>query len=327
LEIGPNFFDFEPNPDRAFAVDSRVRVGLAESLAAVFQALPETDGRAVERILTRIRSGAVSPAVFGLYTDLVEAIFADRLDRGLVLARELRAFDLAHSEVLQIATLRDDHLGEGQSARYARLLNNDPELRLELRPLPHAVFSAALARVNKSITLINAVLPNLAGEIRNLVRQIVLVESNDEDFGATTFQLWGALFLRLKPDWGRVEIAEALAHESAHALLFGLAMGQPLVRNEPETAYTSTFRSDPRSMDGVVHATYVLARMHYTVSQLLDSGLLSAEEELVAVEARQRSANRYFENWDVLDKDAEWTPEGESALSSARAYMAPQRRC
>jgi HEXXH motif-containing protein len=148
------------------------------------------------------------------------------------------------------------------------------------------------------------------------------VETDDEDFGASTFQLWGALFLKVRPQSDRVEIAEALAHEGAHALLFGLGMGKPLVRNGTETRYSSPLRKDPRPMDGVVHASYVLGRMHYAVTRLLESGLLTEEEEAGALAAKKRSARHHADSWSVIDPAVQWTPAGEAALAAARAYMA-----
>ena len=99
-------------------------------------------------------------------------------------------------------------------------------------------------------------------------------------------------------------------------------MGKPLVRNEASVRYASPLRNDPRPMDGVVHATYVLARIHYAVTCLLESGLLTSEEERIALEAQTRNARHYTDGWSVIKTDVQWTPAGEAALASARAYMA-----
>ena len=48
-------------------------------------------------------------------------------------------------------------------------------------------------------------------------------------------------------------------------------------------------------MDGVVHATYVIARMHYTMERLLESGLLTDEEEREAADWIERNAQGYGE--------------------------------
>ena len=46
--------------------------------------------------------------------------------------------------------------------------------------------------------------------------------------------------------------------------------------------FSSPLRTDPRPMDGVVHATYVVARMHQTISRLLDAGVLSETDQAAA---------------------------------------------
>ena len=226
-----------------------------------------------------MRAGPIAPRVFGAYTELVEAIFAEDTDAALAIADELCTPDFGRVDALRVVTLDDRQLGRGQTARYRRLVDDDQEVGLALAALEGAAFDQAAQRVNDALALLDAGVPELAEELRTLVHEVVVVDKPGHwPFGASSFQLWGALFLKLAPEASRVEIAEALAHESAHALLFGFSMGRPLVENEPDELYPSPLRSDPRPMDGVVHATYVMARMHYTAMRLLASGLLTEAE-------------------------------------------------
>jgi HEXXH motif-containing protein len=57
-----------------------------------------------------------------------------------------------------------------------------------------------------------------------------------------------------------------LTHEAAHSLLLGYTLGAPLVESDPAERFSSPLREDLRPMDGIVHATYVLARMHYIIA-------------------------------------------------------------
>ena len=201
-------------------------------------------------------------------------------------------------------------------------MEDDQEVGIALRPLMEDEFASASQRVRDAITLLDAAAPEISGEAQALVREIVMVDkAGDWPFGASSFQLWGALFLKLRPEANRVDIAESIAHECAHALLFGFGMGAPLVENEPEELYPSPLRSDPRPMDGVVHATYVIARMYYTVSRLLELGLLTENEARAARAARARNARGFAEGIAVVESDAQWLPEGKAALASARTYM------
>ena len=172
------------------------------------------------------------------------------------------------------------------------------------------------------MALLDAAAPEIVDEFRTLVHEIVLVERIvTRPFSAASFQLWGALFLKLDPNTTRIGIAEALAHETAHALLFGLSMGNPLVENPAEERYPSPIRRDPRPMDGVVHATYVIARMHYAMTRLLESGLLTEEETKLAAEAKARHSGYYAQGLPVIAAHARWRPEGKAAFVSAQAYM------
>jgi hypothetical protein len=319
-----SLFAFLPNAARARLVEARVRNGLAVSLEAAIKALAAHGAPSGEELFALIRSDPVSPRVFGAYTELVEAIFADDIDGAVQIAKELCAPGFGLDTGLRIVTLENSDLGRGQAARYHRLIDDDPVLRAKLRALSPAACASVSDRVEQAIALLDVAAPELAGELRALVREIVLVERpGDRHFGASSFQIWGALFLRPCPHGGRVVIAEALVHEAAHALLFGFGMGKPLVTNKADELYTSPIRDDPRPMDGVIHATFVLARMHYAGLRLLESNLLTYEEEQVAREEQERHMHYYARGAAVIEAHARWTEVGEAALNSARAYMTP----
>lgn len=320
------YFGFVPDATRGRQVDADVKAGFADSISSVLEALtPLLDLPGVDAVVERVRDRSVSPSVFGVYTELVEAIQADDLEAARNLAVQLTGQAAGAAPPLRIVTLTDDDLGEGQADRYRRFIDEDPTLGAALPPLTGERFSDGEARVRGALALLDSAAPEVAGEVRSLAREIVLVGKPTDDSaafdGASSFHLWGALFINTDSYVSRIEIAEALAHESAHALLFGLAGGRTLVENDPDARYSSPLRSDPRPMDGIVHATYVLARMHYVMARLLQSGLLTPEETVAAAEAQRRNASRYIEGIGVIDRHAEWTPAGEAAIAGARAYM------
>jgi HEXXH motif-containing protein len=319
-----DLFAFPPNADRGHAVESRVRGGLADSLAAVLRALGSLAPPPTHDFMAHLRAAPVSPSVFGAYTEIVEAIFYDDLGRAAKIAEELCAPGFGVAGDLRLITLRDCDLGEGQADRYRRLIDNDPEVGIELRALAPAEFASDSKRVADALALLEAATPELFGELRALIREIVFVDTvGHVPFGgASSFQLWGALFLKLSPNASRIDIAGSLAHEGAHALLFGFSMGKPLVENRAEEVYPSPLRSDLRPMDGVVHATYVISRMHYTTSRLLESGLLSQDEERAARDAMERHAHHFLKGLAVIEEHARWTEVGESAFGAATRYMA-----
>jgi hypothetical protein len=75
-------------------------------------------------------------------------------------------------------------------------------------------------------------------------------------------------------------------------------------------------------MDGVFHATYVVARMHQTLSRLLDSGILD-EAQTEAAKTDLALHRKNFEIGDeVVRSGGRLTEVGTQAIEAARGYMA-----
>ena len=74
-------------------------------------------------------------------------------------------------------------------------------------------------------------------------------------------------------------------------------------------------------MEGLAHATYVLARMHFTISALLQSGELTAEEEKQAADSLDYYASCYAEGLDVVQRHAKFNGIGAQVFDGAVRYM------
>ena len=316
---------FVPDAHRGRLVDARVRDHLADSIATLFDALADervSVARAA-RLLEQIRSGPISPGVFGLYTDLVEAVLDEDMARAGPLLQDFFAADFSRNENLRIVNLTPGDLGGNQVERYRQLVNDDPARPVHVAQMAQDDFRTIALVAQEALALLDDAAPELAGEIRGLLRELVLVTSAEGAGlgGASTFYLWGAMFLNGPAHPDRVSIAEALAHESGHTLLFGLGMGSPLVENSPEERYPSPLRRDLRPLEGIVHATYVSARMCYALTRLLESDLLTKKERSAVLAARDRDRGAYRNGLQVVSEHARWTPIGAAAFEAARRYM------
>ncbi|MBF7730096.1 aKG-HExxH-type peptide beta-hydroxylase [Pseudomonas sp. N040] len=320
-------FDFHPDASRALSLDRGMHRELGLSLRHVCEA--SKDAIPFDRIgMTRLTeqlsgSGVVSPAVFARYYELVEAITGDRFDDARRLFDELVRVK-PMPQTLQVVTLGDPALGE-ESERYTRLMNADTSIDLGFLPPAPEVASAFRERLARGMQLLDTALPALAGEIRAIVHQIVIVGSDPaakfQFDGGSHYQLWGALFLNgnFHPD--EIAVAEVLAHESAHSLLFGFCTHEPLVRNADEELFSSPLRVDQRPMDGIYHATYVSARMHWTMSQLTHSDALDARQKARAHAAAEADARNFDAGYGVVAEHAILSDLGRSLMASAKAYM------
>src|SRR5204863_186223 len=79
-----------------------------------------------------------------------------------------------------------------------------------------------------AFALLDAGDPELAGEIRALLREIILAAGSKDPKaltfdGASSFMLWGAIIINADRSDGPIGMVQMLAHESAHNLLFGFS--------------------------------------------------------------------------------------------------------
>lgn len=319
---------FEPSAERVVALDQRVRSRLADSLdklsRAVSPHLP-INLPALGELSAVVRRQPVSSAVMALYTDSVEALFSEDETLTLSLLNELSDKRWLAPATPRIVTLRDEDLGPGQSDRFARIVNDDPIDQIRISPVSVEAFTTAHQSVLAARALCAEAIPDLGAEIDTLAREIILVDPrSDSDLifhGSSSFYLWGAVFLNAGVHHARIKAAEGLIHETGHSLLFGLNLGAPLVTNDAEERYPSPLRSDLRPMDGIVHATYVLARMFYGLVHLESSNCLERSEREEAQKLMAFVRSGFVDGIAVVDAHARFTPEGEASFVGARDYM------
>jgi len=181
------------------------------------------------------------------------------------------------------------------------------------------------AAVRDGLDLMRRASAALWCEFHGLVRHVLSVRNRPgagmHFDGGSHYQLWGALFLSVRPDITPDAMVEVLAHESAHSLLFGLCIDEALVENPDDELYPSPLRVDPRPMDGIYHATFVSARMHWAMSCLLASGLLDADAVLRVTRARDADRTHFLAGHAVVARHGRLTPTGSALMDAALAYM------
>ena len=313
-----------PDAKRGRMVSERMGARLAESLDYVFA---ECEGRldlpsAAERaaFLQRLGLGPVPPIAFGLYCDLVLAISADRLEEASRLLRQLVSTGSAKG--LEISALSDPGSDEG-AGRIQRLIDTDPTQDSPIiAPEPaHAARCEQLIR--QALEMISRGHPELAGEFDAMIRQVVMVDTleGSDLTGASSFMMWGLIVLNARVYAEVVDVIGALIHESGHNLLFGLCADGPLVLNEDEELFDSPLRLDARPMDGVVHAVYVVARMHQGLATLLKAGVFD-KAQAEKVRAGMRAEERAFARGRATVRaHARLSPLGEQVMAGVDAYM------
>lgn len=278
-----------------------------------------------EDFLTRLEGGPVSPLTFSFYSDAVFAIEEDNIEEASELLKELIALPFP-ANGLEITALADPGK-DAVAERYARFLNTDPSINFEIFPPPVELVEKCRAQIREALSLLDAGDPDLADEIRALLRQIVLAAGSKDPKaltfdGASSFMLWGAIILNADRSDGPIGMVQMLAHESAHNLLFGFSADEALVDNSPEELFSSPLRKDPRPMDGIYHATFVTARMHRAVHQLIESRILDEASKEKAQEDLAENARLFAQGIETVRRFGKLSAMGEAVMRGASDYMA-----
>lgn len=319
---------FIPEVGRTAAVDLAIRRSLADSVGNVLGEV-ERAGIAVAGDLVEWRARLLAqpapPRLWARYHELVQAVV--RLDAATVSAAAadlLAGLPAPRPEAGTVVTLTADWLEAPDVARYRAVIDNDAARPLDLVPAPAMEVArvAAVAAVARALLL--ACCPALADEVDTLGHEIVLATGRGpRGFGgAATVFLWGAVVLNPERVPDPITLVEGLAHECAHALLFGLTTGADLTTNGAAERYSSPLRPDPRPIEGIVHATYVLARMVYALDQLRGVAGLGAAER-ASIEAKlARNLADYAAGLATVEAHARFTPEGAEIFAACREAMA-----
>jgi HEXXH motif-containing protein len=209
---------------------------------------------------------------------------------------------------------------------YLACLDTDPTMTLPfLTPDPVAA-ERTRQRIREALDLMEKATPHLAEEFYGLVHEIVLASSatgkGEMRFdGASSYMLWGALFLNPDETKSVLEMLETLVHESSHSLLFGMCTEEALVNNDDEATFHSPLRPDPRPMDGIYHATYVSARMHYAIAEAMKSAELDTAQREEADSLLRSSFRAFKDGYQLVAEHADLTETGDRLMQEARKYM------
>ena len=321
-------FAFQPSYGRTRAIDQAIRTALNDSVVRVIdEAVRQGFVRAVvptgwkHALLDTERA---PPQLWACYHDLVQAILRGDAEAVTGLAAELvaRRPDRA-GRPGTVLTISEGDLGAVDAARYRAIIDSDVEQPLDLRPVEPTEAHRIRGLVAEARGLLTEADPRLLDEIDTLGHQIVLATDASGGFGgAATVFLWGGVVLNPARVPDCVTLVEGLAHETAHALLFGMTLGADLTTNDPAQRYSSPLRQDPRPMEGIVHATYVLARMNYALSALRKATGLSESEQALIAGKLDRNRASYEAGLGVVLAHARFTPAGACIFDACREAMA-----
>ena len=320
--------DFAPDAARARRLDLRMRAQFADSVAHLADAVAEASPAIASGLLAWVRAlregRQASPAAFGIYYEAAAELLAGHETQGLAMLAELARQPLEPGPSLRARAL-DAVAPADVQALYQRLMDTDPATPFRIVAPPQQQAREGIARFDSAMTILRACAPGLAGEVDALLREVVFVAAAPDlgyDFaGGSSYMLWGALFLNAACHADDVAMVEAIAHECGHSLLFGFTVDEPLVLNEEAERYASPLRDDPRPMDGIYHATFVSARMHWAMSRLFAAGDLDPQSRMSVLGRLEADRRAFWSGYATVAAEGRLSATGADLMASARAYM------
>jgi hypothetical protein len=320
-------FDFFPNGSQARALNRRMRLSLADSLQHVSDQsaghLP-FDFSALAPLILSIRSGERYPcSTFAIYAEIVLAICNGEHNRAALLLEEI-ALEKPLAQAWRVLAI-DDPVHEKNMNRYLLSMNNESDTDFFMGSPSADLADRFGQRVRAGYSLLANEIPELAAEFDELVSDVIMVVGDDKakyQFdGGSSYFLWGGLFLNATSHETEVAMAEVMAHESAHILLYACAADEALVKNPDEDLFPSPLRTDLRPMDGIYHATFVSARMHWAMAQLISSGRLSDSAVVAAEAARLEDSKNFWAGHELVARHGQLTRTGAEVMQGALSYM------
>lgn len=320
-------FGFEPDAARARSLDRRMHTSLAESiehLCDVCNGSIDFDAEAIARLVDSLKAGdCYSPILFRDYYVLADALFSDDAPAAATQFERLSHYTPTPHR-LGVEILSDPDQDE-KSAIYQAMMTGGSGADIAILPPKAEVGEQFVDRFHRGMRLMDEALPELAGEVRAIIREVICVAGDPQKKmqfdGGSHFQLWGALLLNADFHPTEQAIVEVVAHESAHSLLFGFCTDEPLVYNDDDDLYPSPLRRDPRPMDGIYHATFVSARMHWAMSRLLETDSLSDDGRAEAEAAREADRKNFEAGYEVVSSHGDLSETGQRLMAGARAYI------
>lgn len=225
---------------------------------------------------------------------------------------------------LTVSSLSGENLSPQESLDvmevFMRELSSSGQASNIFVPEDREAVGRSLEAIQFAMTAINRVAPELYDEISRMITDIVIIDSTKTN-AASTFSAFGVIVLKfLKPHQTWTTYVEHIVHEAAHHLLFAIFSQYEVFAESTDRRFKSPLRSEPRPLDAIFHATFVLCRVIYILKKMCDSSLYPDFRRTAEYTYHNPAdlIDQFLEGHDTLDKNAVLTKFGELFLESSR---------
>lgn len=258
-----------PHQHRAEVLTTRLEDQLKSSIIHLFEVCEEVIGLSLYSLKESIHSLDVNPFHHAINSKWIAAVETEDISKihqcvsffnlpefKIPLAKYIRFKDGTTPEFFENAFDQEAH-----SFAPVRFKFNKPDDQL---------FQRTRELIGQARDILSHVCPEAFMEHEIFVKNFLLFDCMRYGSG-TSFTFFGMIATTCYPDETSVlHVLDMLVHETAHLYIFALSASDELVLNPSNQAFTAPFRKDPRPMLGIFHAAFVLARLIYVFTKMLD---------------------------------------------------------
>lgn len=320
---------FIPSAENGLRARNAISARLKESLEHIFEQCDghiNFDKSRAEALLRRLDAGTqLPPALYGDYFALVRVIQDEDLEAAGKLLESVLGYADSPAASFSIRPFNRHSFCAGEEEQVRSQFVSDSLLDEQLSHLDEAEESAILDQLERAINLLRQHAPDTFSEIETYIAELIAAKGNPVDGiifdGCSSLERWGSILINATLARSDLELAEAIVHESSHNILFAMAPVDFHVRNDPEERYDSPLRADPRPMNGIYHATFVLSRMCFAMHEVANSPTVDTTLREQALQLENASKKLFHDGYRVLDEHAVYTEEGKNIMQAAARYM------
>tara|TARA_R110002095_G_scaffold135092_1_gene117116 strand:- start:34 stop:984 length:951 start_codon:yes stop_codon:yes gene_type:complete len=305
-----------PNTERAFILKRKNHKTLCESLVYLkdetSSLLDESEQIRFQSLIDDLQNNPDILFPFTLLNEaLVESAQADNAD-GFKKLLSSFAFQRANTKKpLSVFPFGDDCFSPEQWQQCEELLISELSGKPYIKEPSNASFERTSTLIQEALEEIKRVAPDYFSEIEALVSNVVVVTS-DYFIAGSSFAIFGLVAIADNHDFNMT--VEYLIHEAAHQYLYNLSTFDALCSGEG--LHTSPLRKEPRPIEGIYHAAFVLAR----IIDFYNNALVT--ETILPKDFMEKQIDhyrlRYKDAYDLLMEKATLTDLGRELLASSR---------
>lgn len=304
-----------------------IHLRMAESLCELQRALQtHWPVDQLGKVIDHLRAGSsLEPAAYAAYFSLIKAVDAGRYRAVARLLATIASSPRPKAAAITVRMLSVSDFGRRGLREAKQHFTSATLSSSQLRPINGHAAQRTRRAIEAALDLVRETAPRSWEVLSAITCEIIatrgIARASMTFDGCSSLERFGSILVNMNRARTPLVLAETLVHESAHSLLFALSCHDHRVLNPATELHQSPLRIDPRPLDGIYHAVFVLARMHdFLVEVALGPNTAPAirDEAIGLVQARQ---SNFFDGYAVLAEHARLTPIGRELLDGSLSLV------